>query len=160
MKNRLILFTILVLIVSFTIPAFAESHEDEELSESDLIRKYCYRGSDGGMYDKIERMEICQYGVSDRGDKLLSGQITIILIILGIIAFIITGFSVSRERRRLDHVKKALKIISNLQKAEIGDTKQLESIKEKLENKTPITEDEIAYLREKMRQLEENKSDR
>jgi len=159
-KNRLALFAILVLVASLT-NAFAqieESNEDEGLSKADLIRKYCYRGSDGIMYDKEERKEICPYGVST--EKLLSGQITVILIILGIIALIFTGFLLSRERKRIAHVKKALNIIASLQKAEIGDMEQLKSIKQKLENKTPVTEDEITYLRENMRQLEENELDR
>ena len=131
-----------------------ESNEDEGLSKADLIRKYCYLGSDGIMYDRGAHREICPYGTrADLEDKLQSGQYAIILITVGIIAVIIARFVVNRKRRS-GNVKKALTVIDNLLKAEIGNPEQLESIKEKLENKTLITEDEVAYLQEKMKQLE------
>jgi len=178
MKNRLALFAILVLVVSFTIPsvdaasvnfsadssvitdslsAVVESPQPTQIEEpnsdegfeSDLITKYCYLGSDGIMYDKRERTELCPYETSNPEDF----QIAIILGVVGISALIIARYVIITKRKSPSNVKKALKIIDNLLQVEILDPRQLESIKEKLENKTPLTEDEVAYLQEKMKQL-------
>ncbi len=126
-----------------------EPNPDEGLSESDLIRKYCFRGNDGIMYDKRERTELCPYETSNPENF----QIAIILIVVGISALIIARYVIITKRKSPSNVKKALKIIDNLLQVEILDPRQLESIKEKLENKTPLTEDEVAYLQEKMKQL-------
>ena len=179
MIKKLALFAILVLVVSFTIPSvdaasvnfsadssiitdslstvvespqptqIEEPNPDEGLSESDLIRKYCFRGNDGIMYDKRERTELCPYETSNPENF----QIIIILIVVGISALIIARYVIITKRKNPGNVKRALKIIDNLLQVEILDPRQLESIKEKLENKTPLTEDEVAYLQEKMKQL-------
>ena len=127
-----------------------EPNPDEGLSESDLIRKYCFRGNDGIMYDKRERTELCPYNTTSDSENF---QIIIILIVVGISALIIARYVIITKRKSPSNVKKALKIIDDLLQVEILDPRQLESIKEKLENKTPLTEDEVAYLQEKMKQL-------
>jgi len=52
-----------------------------------------------------------------------------------------------------DNVKKAIKVIDDLLKAEIGNPERLESIKEKLENKIPITAEDVEYLQEQREKL-------
>jgi len=55
-----------------------------------------------------------------------------------------------------NNVKKAIKVIDDLLKAEIGDPERLKSIKEKLEKKIRVTADEVDYLQEQMKKLDES----
>jgi len=52
-----------------------------------------------------------------------------------------------------NNVKKAIKVIDDLLKAEIGNPERLKSIKEKLENKITITAEDVEYLQEKREEL-------
>jgi len=47
-----------------------------------------------------------------------------------------------------DNIKEALKVIDDLLKAGIGDSERLKSIKKKLENKIPVTAEDVEYLQE------------
>jgi len=59
-----------------------------------------------------------------------------------------------------NNVKKAIKVIDDLLKAGMGDSEELESIKEKLEKKIRVTADEIDYLQEQMKELDKSKPEK
>jgi len=76
-----------------------ESIQEEELSKTELIRKYCYTTNDRKLLDSRTN-QFCPYGTyADLEAELQIGQITLILMAVGIIAAIVVGIIFVLKKR-------------------------------------------------------------